>query len=230
LDSIVMRVALVEDDLVLRDRILVPNLRRFGFDVHPMALAADLRHGLRSGAFDIAVIDVGLPDGDGFTLARDCRASHPGMGIVMLTGRSQDSDTVRGLTEGADAYLKKPVSVDVLVATLHSLGRRLLGRIRSDQPWKLTSGDWVLRSPAGIAVNLTASERKLLVAMFGSADTIVQRETLIGVMTAHVHDYDPHRIDSLIHRLRRKVAAATQETLPLNAVSGEGYVLTPANS
>jgi DNA-binding response OmpR family regulator len=224
-----MRIALVEDDLVLRDRILVPNLRRQGFEVQPMAFAAELRNGLRTAAFDIAVLDVGLPDGDGFSLARDCRAAHPAMGIVMLTGRIAPDDTVRGLTEGADAYLTKPVSVDVLVATLRSLGRRLGRADDASQAWTLVAGDWTLRSPAGIAVRLTGSERRLLGVMFRAANTVVPRETLIAAMTANVHDYDPHRIDSLIHRLRRKVAAASQESLPLNAVAGEGYVLTPGN-
>jgi DNA-binding response OmpR family regulator len=226
-----IRIALVEDDLVLRDRILVPNLRRAGFDVSPMALAAELRYHLEAAPVDIAVLDVGLPDGDGFSLTRHCRAAYPGMGILMLTGRQESSDVVQGLSGGADAYLTKPVSVDVLIATLDSLGRRMgLGAETTQaQPWRLSGGDWTLRSPLGVRVGLTATERRFLGVLFQHAGQTVLRESLIEAMTDAAHDYDPHRLDSLIHRLRRKIATATSERLPLNPVPGEGYMLVPGD-
>lgn len=226
-----IRIALVEDDLILRDRILVPNLRRAGFDVHPMSLAAELRDHLAKERVDIAVLDVGLPDGDGFSLTRDCRAAYPGMGILMLTGRQQAADVVQGLSGGADAYLTKPVSVEVLIATLDSLGRRL-GAVPEPsraQPWRMAGGDWTLRSPQGIRIGLTASERRFLTVMFQQAEQMVSRDALIEAMTDASQDYDPHRLDSLIHRLRRKITAATPERLPLNPVPGEGYMLVPTD-
>lgn len=226
-----IRIALVEDDLVLRDRILVPNLERAGFAVHAMGRASELRGHLEETPVDIAVLDVELPDGDGFSLARDCRRLHPAMGILMLTGRQQPSDVVHGLSQGADAYLAKPVALEVLIATLDSLCRRIgvVPAPRRAQPWRLTGGDWTLRTPAGARINLTSSERTLLAALFRDADTVVHRETLIECMTDSAHDYDPHRLDSLIHRLRRKIAATTDEPLPLNVVPGKGYMLTPAD-
>lgn len=222
-----LRIALVEDDLVLRDRILVPGLRRAGFEVHPMMLAAELREHLATSPVDIAVLDVGLPDGDGFSLTRDCRAAYPAMGILMLTGRHEAADVVEGLSGGADAYLTKPVAVEVLIATLDSLGRRLGARpaLSQAQPWRLAGGDWTLRSPNGARIGLTASERRFLTVMFQQPEQTVSREVLIDAMTDESHDYDPHRLDSLVHRLRRKVAAATDERLPLNPVPGEGYML-----
>ena len=226
-----IRIALVEDDLTLRDRVLVPNLRRAGFDVYPMALAAELRDHLLRERVDIAVLDVGLPDGDGFSLTRDCRAAYPDMGILMLTGRQQPADVVQGLSGGADAYLTKPVSVEVLIATLDSLGRRLGAGAEPSraQPWRLAGGDWTLRSPQGVRIGLTASERRFLTVLFQEAERTVSRDALIEAMTDASHDYDPHRLDSLIHRLRRKIAAATPERLPLNPVPGEGYMLVPAD-
>jgi DNA-binding response OmpR family regulator len=222
-----IRIALVEDDLVLRDRILVPHLRRAGFGVQPMSLAAELRNHLATAAVDIAVLDVGLPDGDGFSLSRDCRAAFPDMGILMLTGRQQAEDVVEGLSGGADAYLTKPVSVEVLIATLNSLGRRMgIGAApASAQPWRLSGGDWTLRSPQGVRIGLTATERRFLAVLFHHAGCVVSRETLVAAMTDGANDYDPHRMDSLIHRLRRKIAVSTAERLPLNPVPGEGYML-----
>ncbi|SEW20588.1 DNA-binding response regulator, OmpR family, contains REC and winged-helix (wHTH) domain [Luteibacter sp. 329MFSha] len=224
-------VALVEDDIALRDRVLLPSLRRAGFDVRPMALAAELREHLSHEAVDIAVLDVGLPDGDGFSLSKHCREARPDMGIVMLTGRRDTDDVVRGLND-ADAYLTKPVSVDVLVATLGSVARRL-GRLVAPppaEPWRLVGSQWALRSPAGVRIGLTATERTFLTVLFDRVDETVPRDDLVQAMTDNVHDYDPHRLDSLLHRLRRKIAAATDERFPLNPVHGNGYMLVATDT
>src|SRR5262245_51042036 len=132
-----LRIALLEDDPVLRDRILVPGLANFGFAVTGMDTAARLRDLLGSTTFDIVVLDLGLPDADGFSLAGDIRAGYPDIGIVMLTGRGATPDRVRGLSQGADAYLSKPVEIELLAATLHSLARRLHGPAPAVRRWHL---------------------------------------------------------------------------------------------
>src|SRR5699024_698091 len=116
-----MRLLLLEDDELLRDRVLVPQIEKFGFDVTAIGRAKDLDRCMTERRPDIVLLDIGLPDGDGYALARRLRATHHDVGIVMLTGRTEPRDQVRGFSEGADAYLSKPVNIDVLVATLHSL-------------------------------------------------------------------------------------------------------------
>jgi len=76
-------------------------------------------------------------------------------------------------------------------------------------------------------VALTKSERPLLHRLYGDAGEVVARDVLIAALTADVHAFDTHRLDSLIHRLRRKVIEACGTPLPLTAVHGEGYVFTP---
>jgi DNA-binding response OmpR family regulator len=221
-----LRLLLLEDDDLLRDRILVPKLTQFGFQVTATRSSAQLHQAVLKGTPDIFLLDVGLPDADGFDVARSLRATLPGAGIVMLTGRGDNVDRVRGLFEGADAYLSKPVEIDVLVATLYSVARRLQPASSVARgKWTLSPDEWFLLSPTGARVMLSKSERRLLEAMMHRADEVVSREDLISVLTDDVTAFDPHRLDSIVHRLRRKVLAALGEPLPLNAVHGTGYIL-----
>ena len=222
-----LQLVLLEDDDLLRDRILLPRLTQFGFHVRATGSAAGLHALLGQGTPDLFVLDLGLPDGDGFALARSLRGSFPEAAIVILTGRGDSVDRVRGLFEGADAYLAKPVEIDVLVATLHSVARRLRPTTKAVAGrWELSPDEWFLRSPAGGQVMLTKGERRLLESLLQHANEVLPRESLIAVLTDDVDAFDPHRLDSMVHRLRRKVLATLGEPLPLNAVHGTGYVLT----
>lgn len=223
-----LRLLLIDDDELLRERVLVPRLRQFGFEVTAIGSIEAMAGAIAQSRPDMVLLDIGLPVVDGFEIARRLRAQHADIGIVMLTGRSENTDRIRGLSEGADAYLSKPVEIDVLVATLHSVARRLrpLAEVLpSAGSWRLDADDWVLLSPAGGRVMLTRSERRLLERLTDQGNRVVSRESLIAGLTDDVHAFDPHRLDSLIHRLRRKVLAATGEPLPLIAVHGQGYLL-----
>jgi DNA-binding response OmpR family regulator len=221
-----LRIVLLEDDALLRDRILLPGLANYGFVVDGMETAAELDRQLLTHVADIVVLDVGLPDADGFEVARGLRQRFPDIGIVMLTGRGETPDRVRGLSQGADAYLSKPVEIDLLAATLHTLARRVQRTppAAAAREWRLDANGWCLLAPAGESIALTKTERRLLQPLVAANGDVVVRETLIAALTDNVHDFDPHRIDSMIHRLRRKVAGATGAQLPLLAVHGEGYV------
>jgi DNA-binding response OmpR family regulator len=216
---------LLEDDALLRDRILVPKLRQFGFEVMAAGREAEMRQVLARYSPDIVLLDVGLPDSNGFEVARKLRLERPGIGIVMLTGRSASTDLVRGLTEGADAYLAKPVEIDVLVATLYSVARRLKPPAQpGGGKWHLSADAWFLLSPANGRVQLSKAERRLLETLMRQPNEVFLREDLIAALTDDAAEFDPHRLDSLIHRLRRKVLTNLGEPLPLDAVHGTGYV------
>lgn len=228
-DSQLLRIALLEDDRLLRERILLPRLADYGFEVVGMETAAELEAHLAREVPHIVVMDVGLPDADGFALAQDLRRRHPLLGIVMLTGRNASIDRVRGLSEGADAYLAKPVEVELLAATLQSLARRLRaieGMPAPGRGWRLDANGWSLVAPGGASVPLTRSERRLVARLLQESGTPVARDQLIAAVTDDVHQFDPHRLESMVHRLRRKVATLGAGPLPLQAVHGEGYVFS----
>lgn len=228
---VALRVAVLEDEVLLRERILLPGLHRFGFDAVGFETIAALRAHLEAAPVDLVLLDIGLPDGDGFSLARSLREARPQLGVVMLTSRADTGDRVRGLAEGADAYLTKPVEIDLLAATLHSLARRIgtapaPAREAGRSSWRMSADGWCLLSPSGGSAALTQTEQRLCRRLFETLGELVSREQLIEVLTDQVHDFDAHRIDSMIHRLRSKAQTRCGEELPLIAVRGHGYMLT----
>ncbi len=229
------RVAILEDDPDLREGILVPGLRDFGFDITAAGTAAELYRHMLKKTFDMVVLDIGLPDEDGLSVVRHLRELSD-LGIVMLTGNRGRDDRIRALQDGADAYLSKPADVEVLAATLHSLSRRMGSKAVAvavpstpapNEPrgqWHLDTDGWCLVSPKGSVVALTVPERSLLNALIKAVGVPVGRESLIAALTEDVYDFDPHRLDMLVHRLRRKISEQTQEAIPLLTARGTGYV------
>lgn len=220
-------ILVVDDDPGTRDDILIPGLQDAGFNAIGAGSAAEAYRKMLTHDFSLFILGAGLPDEDGPTIARHLRALTDA-GIVLLTDRTRDkADRIRGLEEGADAYVTKPVDVDVLAATLRSLLRRVKAAKAEGIPaaWRLDMDNWNLASPAGRTVRLTHPERLVVGLLVESAGRTVARETIISRLTHDIHDFDPHRLEMLIHRLRRKVLAATSQQLPLNAVRGLGYVL-----
>jgi DNA-binding response OmpR family regulator len=221
-------VAVVEDDVELREAILVPALAAAGHQVIGVGSAVELYRTLVADRLDIVVLDVGLPGESGFEIARHLRA-YSSIGIILLTGRSSAADRVRGLDLGADVYLPKPFDTEVLCATVRSLARRLASTQAlagpSHRGWSLGADGWQLVTPNGKALELNMAERQLLRVLFAALHTPVPRERLIAHLTDDAYAFDPHRLDMLVHRLRRKVAEAGAPELPLRAVRGVGYVL-----
>lgn len=226
-------ILVVEDDPGMRDDILIPGLQDAGFNVMGAGSAAGAYRSMFTRDFSLFILDIGLPDEDGITMARHLRALTDA-GIVMLTGRKRKADRIRGLDEGADAYLDKPIDIDVLTATVRSLLRRLgqpkkSARHQATRPcWRFDGDSWHLASPGGASVRLTHAERLVVGLLAAASGETVTRDTIISRLAQNIHDFDPHRLEMLIHRLRRKVLSATQEHLPLNAVRGVGYVLLEA--
>lgn len=230
-----LHVVILDADDLLRERILLPRLQDYGFQTTGVRTAEALHALLDVCPPNIVVIDVGLPDADGIDVAQAVHRRHPAVGVVMLTGRDDRADHVRGLMNGADAYLAKPVDVGLLAAMLHSLARRMTlwspaAPVSAEQSmgrWRLEAGGWRLNAPCGGTVSLTRSERPLLTMLLQQPGQIVPRSALIATLTHDVLAFDPHRLDSMIHRLRRKIIAACGATLPLQSVHGEGYVFVP---
>ncbi|WP_430391245.1 response regulator transcription factor [Dyella sp. 20L07] len=232
--AVTPQVAVLEDDATLREDILLPSLRDYGFQVTGAGTAKDLYRQMLGQRFDIAVLDIALPDESGVTVAQHLRELSSDIGIVMLTGNSGRRDHLRALQAGADVYLAKPVDVEVLAVTLHNLNRRIVApttslaqphpTVSTPQPWHLDTDGWCLVSPLGVVLALTAPERTLLNALIAAGGKPVEREALIAELCSDVYDFDPHRLEMLVYRLRRKATDATAESLPLLTLRGSGYL------
>ncbi|WP_109127486.1 response regulator transcription factor [Dyella sp. C11] len=225
-------VGVLEDDAQLRDGILIPGLRYFGFQVTGASSAAELYRHMLTRRFDMVVLDIGLPDESGLNVVKHLREISS-LGIVMLTANKGMDDHVGALARGADAFLNKPVNIEILAATLHSVARRLLGAPGSGSPaapaaglgrWRLDTDDWCLVTPAGKALPLTAPERCILRILMAVRGEPVSREKLIGALTSDIYEFDPHRLEMMVHRLRRKAQDAAGQPLPLLTSRGQGYL------
>lgn len=225
------KVTVLEDEVLLRD-LIVAELEMDGFSAKGCANAAEFWRHIALSPCDIVILDVGLPDESGFTIARDLRRKAVGnaaIGIIILSGYHSDEDRIRGLLQGADMYLIKPMEMGVLMASVGSLARRLEGfsslvpRIEADE-WCLVSQGWALRPPLGGSIALNAHERCLLLRLAAANGDPVSRDTLIAVMAEGDCDFDSHRLEMVIYRLRKKVSAVTFRRLPLEAVRGMGYL------
>ncbi|SMF49881.1 DNA-binding response regulator, OmpR family, contains REC and winged-helix (wHTH) domain [Azospirillum oryzae] len=237
------RIIVVEDEADLRDD-LVEYLDRCGFEVRGASRGAELDRLLEAGPADVIVLDINLPDEDGFSVARRVRAGSPAA-IIMLTARSSLIDRVIGLELGADVYLVKPVDFREVEAQIKALMRRMQKGAESPpaaeqvQPspaapagapgadlrkaWLFDDIEWRIQPPTGAAVPLTATEYKFLSLLVTAPGEAVSRQDISLALTGR--DWDPYSrsIDSLVRRLRIKVEERSGCALPVQAVHGVGY-------
>lgn len=225
-----LKVAVLEDDSTLRDDILIPGLTASGFDAEGFGAAADLYRRMLAKPFDVIVLDIGLPDEDGFEVARYLRA-HSKLAIVALTGMRFDEANKSAAQ--ADAWLTKPIDMEVLTAVIANTRRRIgIGGGTGDptvKKWRLDEYDWALYAPDGRSVELGLSERLIMEQLLAAPGEVVPREDLIVALTDSAYDFDPHRLEMLIHRLRRKVSSVLNLSLPLRTVRGKGYTMLPTS-
>ena len=235
-----IEICLVEDEADLREE-LAGALLDVGFGVRAFSASRELYAALLMAPCNIVILDIGLPGEDGFSIA--ARLHNLGsMGIIMLSARVAIEDRVRSLQGGADVYLTKPVDLRELVAVVSSLARRLaapapaqavrppdISTSTSTTPtWSLSADSWAVLAPDNTSLPLTAQERAFLMRLWACAGQAVSREELAIALGGDPYEYDFHRLDALVSRLRRKVIDLGF-SLPLRAVRGTGYVITPAS-
>lgn len=223
-------VLVVEDEPVLRTD-LVDYLNANGIAAEGAGSAKDMRDVLQAqgrGRPQIIILDVGLPDGNGFDLAEAIRADSD-CGIIMLTAFNEAQDRIRGFEAGADIYLVKQAPLKEVLAATQSLLRRMNAKSTGKEPardWYLDSVRWLLRTPGDVEVKLTATEFTFLTALMENEGRPSSREELIERVLRPNTYSDGRHLDAVVSRLRRKVRGQANEELPIKVVYGNGYVLT----
>jgi two-component system response regulator MprA len=223
-----MRILVVEDDARMAE-LLRRGLTR---DRHSVDLAGDGLTGLEralSQPYDSIVLDVMLPGLDGLGVARKLRGGGIQTPILMLTARDATTDIVRGLDTGADDYLTKPFSFDVLRARLRVMARRA----GADSATILQVADLTI-APAthqvrrtGRLILLTRTEYVLLELLMKRAGRVVSREALIEAAWGWEREVGSNALDVFIFQLRSKIEAGGARRL-VHTVRGFGYVLREA--
>ena len=219
-----MQILVVEDEQRMAE-LLKRGLTEEG---HMVVVAGDGLSGLeiaRTNPFDVIVLDVMLPRMDGMTVARRLRDARNQTPILMLTAKDGAADVIRGLDCGADDYLTKPFSFEILLARLRAVSRR--GAI--PRPVCLEVGDLKM-DPAthqvkrgGDVLNLTPREYSLLELLMRNSGHVVQRETIFESVWGFDCDVNENTLEAFVRLLRLKVD--TREPKLIHTVRGVGYAL-----
>jgi len=218
------RVAVVEDNPeLLAD--LVEFLGMRGFAAHGFGGAEAFFAVWPALHFDLLLLDVALPGISGLEIAQRVRAGDNAPGMVMLSALDANADQVLGLNAGADVYLSKRSSLEVIEAACHSVLRRL-GKADAGGRWCLHARHWQLVAPNGVTLDLTQAEVALLEAVCGQPGRAVPREALLVCLGKQETLSSLRNLDNTASRLRRKVQAACGAELPLRPSYGKGYTFT----
>ena len=187
----------------------------------------------RKENFDILVLDVMLPGQDGFSVARELRASHNYIPLLMLTARGRPEDVLKGFESGADDYLPKPFNLDILMARIGSLLRRKSWQHNSEQQdlfrFDGKTVDFAkleLRTGAKV-FQLTVMEIDLLRYLIRNSGRPVSRKAILEDVWNLREDTDTRAIDNFVVRLRRYIEDEPSKPRHLITVRGLGYQFVP---
>mgnify|MGYP000135481901 CR=1 FL=1 len=213
-----MNVLVVEDDPRTAS-LLDDGLRLFGFDAQVARTGIDALGRVIRGDVDVLLLDLGLPDIDGWEVLRETRRVEPGLPVIVLTARDGIDDRVAGLDLGADDYVTKPFVFEELVARIRARLRARMdagsvvraGRINVDPVRRTVRVD-------DERVHLPDREFLLLMALLRRSNQIVSRRQLLAEVWGVTEDGRSNVVDVYIGYLRRKLGVAAIET-----VRGEGY-------
>ncbi len=224
------RILVVEDDALVRDLVAL-NLRSAGYEVTE---AADYRAGLDSllaRQFELAIIDVMLPGGDGFSLVRNARAEGVRQPLLMLTARSDVASRVKGLDSGADDYLPKPFDVQELLARVRAALRRSTnGPVKDNQ---LAIGAFWVRFDTGQAnttegvLSLSQKELRLMQLFARRPDEALSRTDILEEVWGMDAFPTDRTVDNFIMRLRRLFEENPEEPRHFVTLRGRGYLFKP---
>ena len=218
-----MKVLVVEDDQKLAS-VLVRGLRERQIEGAHARTAHEARAPLLSGTYDVAILDVMLPDGSGIELCRAVRERGVTTPILMLTARDTIDDRVAGLESGADDYMIKPFAIRELNARIEALGRRRPALRPSRYAFADFSIDLRTRRAArgDCPIELTAKEFSLLEFFVLHAGEVVDRAKITARVWDENHDPCSKVIEVLIARVRRKIDDGFAPRL-IHTLRGAGY-------
>lgn len=201
------RILLIDDDELLAPP-LAAFFRRFDFELDSATLPSAGLAKLRAGNYDAAILDVMLPEIDGFELCRQIRRESD-LPVIMLTARGDVMDRVVGLEIGADDYVPKPFEPRELLARLQTVLRR--ARAPAPEHKRLAFDGLTIDLErrqvqcAGHTVELTSTEYELLVLLASEPQKVFDRDQILNKLRGHEAELHTRAVDILISRLRKKL-------------------------
>ncbi|MBQ6316156.1 MAG: response regulator transcription factor [Oscillospiraceae bacterium] len=223
------KILVMEDESNIRSFVVI-NLRRSGYEPIEASTGTEALEKVKANPdICLALLDVMLPDIDGFEVCRRIRASGSKMGIIMLTAKSQEIDKVTGLMTGADDYVTKPFSPAELTARVDALVRRLGNDEEDSGNNELVSGPFVLNprnrtlEKDGQRLKLTQIEYLLMKLFMENPGKAMSREDILAAVWGGDFSGELKTVDVNIRRLRIKIESDPTEPEFITTVWGYGY-------
>jgi DNA-binding response OmpR family regulator len=225
-----MRLLVVEDEVRIAE-ILRNALTRAGFVVDSVALREDAREALSATPYDAAILDLGLPDGDGLELLAELRSAANATPILVLTARDAVEDRVLGLNSGADDYLVKPFAMTELVARTKALLRRPGGALGKTLQAGNIAFDTIGRDVrvGGAPLPLPRRESAILEHLMRRLGRVVPKAVLEEKLYGIDDELESNAIPVHVHHLRRKLCEAGAGA-EIHTVRGVGYLLSDSKA
>ena len=221
------KVLILEDEVSIRSFVVI-NLKRAGYDTIEAGTGMEALERLRENPdVGVAILDIMLPDIDGFEVCRNIRATNKTIGIIMLTARTQEMDKVTGLMTGADDYVTKPFSPKEVAVRVKSVLRRTQGKKSSRT---LVLGELSVNAKAyevkveGSPVKMTPREVELLAFLMERAGEVVSREDILDAVWGEDYYGDVRAVDTLLARVRSKISEYHAK-VSFRTVYGVGYMI-----
>ena len=222
------KVLVLEDEANIRSFVVI-NLKRAGYEAIEAETGEEALAQLkRNPDIKVALLDIMLPDMDGFEVCRSIRATNKAIGIIMLTARTQEMDKVTGLMTGADDYVTKPFSPAELTARIDALYRRIGGAAEADpevivhEPFTLNLRNRTLEK-SGRRIKLTQVEFAILQLFMQNPGRALSREDILTSVWGRDYDGELKIVDVNIRRLRIKIEDKPTEPEYITTVWGYGY-------
>lgn len=218
-------ILVVEDDENL-GLALADNLLAEGYRVEVSEDGAAARSAMATDSFDLVILDIMLPDTDGYTLCRELREAGVAARILMLTARTLEEDIVRGFDAGADDYVAKPYRLAELLARVRALLRRRAApqsRILRFPGYVLDLDRRSLTRQDGELVELTRKELNLLAFMLQNRDRALARHEILNEVWGADIVVEPRTVDNFVSNIKRKLGFGPAAKCRISAVRGVGY-------
>ncbi len=226
-------ILVAEDETAIREFVVI-NLERAGYNVTEAenGAVALKKYDEANGDFDIAVLDIMMPETDGLTVCKELRKRNSNLGIIMLTAKTQEMDKVSGLMHGADDYVTKPFSPMELVARVDALYRRIaIAEMRSENNFKeeIKSGDFTLNlknhslKKKGKLIELTQVEFQIMEYFFSNPGAALDRSAILKYVWGDQYVGEEKIVDVNIRRLRMKIEDNPSSPQYIVTVWGLGY-------
>ena len=223
------KVLILEDELNIRSFVVI-NLKRAGYEVVEAGTGQEALDQLQKHPeIGVAILDIMLPDMDGFEVCRRIRATNKQMGVIMLTARTQEMDKITGLMTGADDYVTKPFSPAELTARIDALFRRLGAEAPAPVMEILAQGPFVMNTrnhtleKNGTKIRLTQVEYAIVKLFMQNPGRPLSREDIMAAVWGREYEGDLKIVDVNIRRLRVKIEDDANNPIYISTVWGLGY-------